>query len=78
MTHHVKIQYSHPETKPPVYVAGDWNNWEPQEMIVSKSRTDDGHLIFLQDCNLEPGQHQYKFRLGSGDWWVLDETAETG
>jgi len=36
-------------------------------------------LIFTKIIeNVQPGAYEYKFRLGPGDWWVLDETADVG
>ena len=39
---------------------------------------DDGELNFEHEFEADPGEYQYKFRLGPGDWWVLDETKPTG
>lgn len=33
---------------------------------------------FSKTFSADPGTYQYKFRLGTGDWWVLDATQETG
>lgn len=38
---------------------------------------EDGELEFKHEFEAEPGEYQYKFRLGPGDWWVLDETKPT-
>lgn len=78
---HVRITYSHPGTQPPVYVATSLSSppWQPLEMRCGDQRTNDGELIFHRDFeNVDAGSYQYKFRLGPGDWWVLDETAATG
>ena len=41
--------------------------------------TADGQYQFSKDIELEAGkEYQYKFRLGPGDWWVLDEEAPVG
>ncbi len=38
-----------------------------------------GQYHFEKEVQLEAdGSYQYKFRLGPGDWWVLDETAPVG
>lgn len=40
---------------------------------------EDGINIFSKTVQVEPRQkYQYKFRVGEGDWWILDETAATG
>ncbi|TKA77413.1 hypothetical protein B0A49_03495 [Cryomyces minteri] len=73
----VKITYAHPGTKPPVYIITSLGSpqWEPTEMQYSPK---DGELEFSKSFeNVDEGEYQYKFRLGPGDWWVLDETAET-
>jgi hypothetical protein len=36
-------------------------------------------LEFYKDfIDVAEGTYQYKFRLGTGGWWVLDEEAPTG
>jgi hypothetical protein len=75
----VTITYTHPGTQPPVYLAGSFSMpaWYPQEMdfIAEDHNEHRFHKEVLAD---EGGQFQYKFRIGSGDWWVLDENAPTG
>ena len=39
----------------------------------------DGELVFYKEVEgVNPGDYQYKYRLGPGDWWVCDDSAETG
>ena len=38
----------------------------------------DALYFFKNFTDAKEGTHQYKFRLGPGDWWVLDENAPTG
>lgn len=74
----VTIKYSSPSTRPPVYVATSLTAppWEPIEMeYVIK---DDELAFSKRFVDVEAGTHQYKFRLGPGDWWVLDGNAPTG
>ncbi|KAI0901491.1 hypothetical protein F4806DRAFT_2575 [Annulohypoxylon nitens] len=62
----------------PVYVAGSFSNppWQPQEMDVSIDQ--DGTHTHTKTVMADDGSEiQYKFRIGSGDWWALDENAET-
>ncbi|KAG9821009.1 hypothetical protein KCU98_g8496, partial [Aureobasidium melanogenum] len=72
-----EIHYSHPGLQPPVFIAGSMcePQWEPIEMIYKDK--EDGELEFKHEFEAEPGEYQYKFRLGPGDWWVLDETKPT-
>lgn len=71
------ITYHQPGTQPPVFLAGDFSQWAPQEM--SYSTTDAGEHFFTETIKVPEGTEvQYKFRLGPGDWWALDETAEKG
>lgn len=39
---------------------------------------EDGEHDFWQEFDVEEGEYQYKFRLGPGDWWALDETKAIG
>jgi hypothetical protein len=73
-----QIHYSHPGLQPPVFIAGSMcePRWEPIEMVHKEK--EGGELHFVHEFTAEPGQYQYKFRLGPGDWWVLDESKPTG
>lgn len=75
----VTITYRQPGTQPPIFVAGSFSDpqWQPLEMQFT---TDDaGEHTFFKDVEVPPGsQIQYKFRVGPGDWWVLNEDAATG
>lgn len=75
----LKLTYRRNDTVPPVYVVGDFSNppWQPLEMDVTKG--EDGQHVFTKMVDVSEGsQIQYKFRIGSGDWWVVDENTETG
>lgn len=76
MTQRIKITYNHAGLQPPVYIAGslDESQWQPVEMSVSHKQ--DGELEFFKEFDAEEGEYQYKFRLGPGDWWVLDENEQ--
>jgi hypothetical protein len=81
MTHNltVTLTYRKPGTRPPVYVAGTFTDppWVPQEMACAPDGG--GEVTFSKTCALKPGVDlQYKFRVGTGDWWVLDEGRPTG
>lgn len=40
---------------------------------------DDGVHTFTKTVEVEPqAKYQYKFRVGEGDWWILNEDAPTG
>ncbi|KAI0128827.1 hypothetical protein BJ170DRAFT_682616 [Xylariales sp. AK1849] len=79
----VTFTYKKPGTEPPVFIAGTFaglngttSNWEPIEMICTKD--EDGEYLFARFMLLwQDSVVQYKFRLGDGDWWVLDEDADT-
>lgn len=76
----VTLTYQQRGTRPPLYVAGTFSEpaWEPQEMECSAPDAG-GELTFSKTCVLAPGEDvQYKFRVGTGDWWVLDESRPTG
>ena len=83
--HTVRISLQSPGTKPPVYIAGSFTDpsWDPLEMEYrprsqEKDREPSNELEFYGMYNVPEGNHQYKFRLGDGDWWVCDESSETG
>ncbi|OHE92002.1 hypothetical protein CORC01_12693 [Colletotrichum orchidophilum] len=72
----VTITYRQPGTQPPIFVAGSFSNpkWEPQEMDFTTG--DGGEHTFYKNIEVRPSsQIQYKFRVGQGDWWVLNEDA---
>lgn len=75
----VTIKYRKPGTQPPIFVAGSFSTptWEPTEM---KYTTDpDGEHTFTKTFEAQKGTEiQYKFRVGTGEWWVLDEQAPAG
>ena len=81
----VRISFQSPGTKPPVFLAGTFTYpaWQPKEMdhrakpeVEGKEPSDE--LEFYGTYDVPEGNHQYKFRLGDGDWWVCDESSETG
>ncbi|KAK1751718.1 hypothetical protein QBC47DRAFT_74523 [Echria macrotheca] len=72
------ITYTKPGTQPPIFVAGTFSDpaWEPYEMEYEKG--EDGEYTFKKEVFGEPGSKiQYKFRVGSGDWWVLHDDVPT-
>ncbi|KAK7435381.1 hypothetical protein Landi51_13057 [Colletotrichum acutatum] len=72
----VTITYKQPGTQPPIFVAGSFSNpkWEPQEMEFTTEKG--GEHTFYKNIEVRPNaQIEYKFRVGLGDWWVLNETA---
>jgi hypothetical protein len=74
----VVITYRKAGTQPPVFLAGSFSEpeWQPQEMKYTTS--EDGEHTFEKEIHVQPAAElQYKFRLGDGDWWALDETAPT-
>ncbi|KAK0711123.1 hypothetical protein B0H67DRAFT_555155 [Lasiosphaeris hirsuta] len=72
------ISYQKPGTQPPIFVAGTFSEpqWEPHEMDYTTE--EEGEHVFKKEIFVEPGSKiQYKFRVGSGNWWVLDEGSPT-
>jgi len=69
------ITFTKADVQPPVYIAGGFTDWSPVEMQCESTQS--GQNKFTHTTELQPGEHQYKFRLGPGDWWVLDESAPT-
>jgi 1,4-alpha-glucan branching enzyme len=72
------ITYRLAGTQPPIFVAGEFSEppWDPQEMEYTSDK--DGEHTFTKRVLAKAGSKvQYKFRVGTGDWWVLDESAPT-
>jgi hypothetical protein len=69
------ITFSKPDIQGPVYVAGSFTEWSPIEMTCESTASGQNKFSYTTDLN--PGKFQYKFRLGPGDWWVLDESTPT-
>ncbi|KKY35961.1 putative pt repeat family protein [Diaporthe ampelina] len=72
----ITIAYRAPGIQPPLFVAGSFSHpqWVPQEMDYTTG--EDGEFNFSKAFDVEPNAKiQYKFRVGPGDWWVLDEGA---
>lgn len=64
---------------PPIYLAGSFTQWQPNLMDVTEQTHEQGTWNeFTKTVELQPGVHQYKFRLGDGDWWITDDTHEQG
>ncbi|KAK5127881.1 hypothetical protein LTR85_004998 [Meristemomyces frigidus] len=71
----VTVEYASPGLQPPVYVFTSLSDpqWDAVEMDAQKK--DDGEYHFTKSFAAEEGEYQYKFRLGPGDWWALNENA---
>ncbi|KAH7348373.1 hypothetical protein BKA65DRAFT_259425 [Rhexocercosporidium sp. MPI-PUGE-AT-0058] len=75
----VSVKYSKPGTQPPIYLAGSFSEpaWEPQEMQYTTDASNEHE--FFKEVDVEQGkEYQYKFRIGPGDWWILNEDSPTG
>lgn len=75
-----RISFSPKGAKPPVFIAGTFTNppWQQLEMqsIELENSGEYRHEIRL---DIPKGQdYQYKFRLGKGDWWDLNEEEPIG
>ena len=82
-TQKVTIKLRGSNLTPPIYVVGSFTKepWSPVEMDVEGCDGENGKMTaiaFYKTFNLEPGEYQYKFQLGNGDWWVCDEHEEIG
>ncbi|KAK4190341.1 hypothetical protein QBC35DRAFT_378029 [Podospora australis] len=73
-----EITYQKPGTQPPIFVAGTFSDppWHPYEM--DYVLREDGEHLFRKEVYGKPGSEvQYKFRIGEGDWWDLQQGAPT-
>lgn len=74
-----KFIYSKLGTQPPIYLAGSFSEpeWQPKEMQYTTDPNNEHE--FYHEVKVEEGkEYQYKFRIGKGEWWMLDENAPTG
>jgi hypothetical protein len=73
----VNITYERSGTTPPIFVAGSFTEpaWQPIEL--DHQQVNDEY-VFSKTFDITPGTHQYKFRIGLGDWWVCDDTKDKG
>jgi hypothetical protein len=75
----ITLTYASSGAQPPVFLAGSFSEpvWDPQEMEFTTD--ENGELHFHKKVEVdEGGEYQYKFRIGLGDWWELNEQAPTG
>lgn len=75
----VTLTYTSSGAQPPIFLAGSFSEpaWHPQEMDFTTD--ENGEHNFHKEVEVdEGGQFQYKFRIGLGDWWTLNEQAPTG
>ncbi|KAF4553405.1 Hypothetical protein D9617_7g031320 [Elsinoe fawcettii] len=74
MKQDIRISYRSKGLRPPVYISTSLTDpeWTPKEL--HSEVQDDGELEFWRQFQAEEGVYQYKFRLGPGDWWALDES----
>lgn len=77
MTRTVPIEYTAIDLTPPVYITTSLSS-PPWDIIEMEAITHpDGQYLFRTEFEATAGEHQYKFRLGPGDWWVCDESRPT-
>jgi len=75
----VTVRYSRPATIPPIYLAGSFSEpaWHPQEM--QHTINEHNEYGYHKEVEVEEGkEYQYKFRIGDGDWWMLNEDSPMG
>ncbi|TKA82780.1 hypothetical protein B0A55_01785 [Friedmanniomyces simplex] len=77
MTHPATVEYTSKGLQPPVYVFTSLSDpqWDAVEMDHDKRA--DGENRFYKTFTADEGDYQYKFRLGPGDWWALDDAKPT-
>lgn len=74
----VTLTFPKDDVTPPVYIAGSFSNWQPIEMHHEQvGPTETARHRHTKRLDLLPGSHQYKYRLGSGNWWMVDESVVT-
>ena len=73
------IKYAKPGTQPPIYLAGSFSNppWIPLPMQYTTDEHNE-HEFFKEVAVEEGHDYQYKFRIGEGDWWMLNENSPVG
>lgn len=75
----VTISHRAPGIHPPLYVAGTFSNPEWVPFPMEYTSNEDGIHTFTKTFEAEPkSKIAYKYRVGEGDWWIVDETAPTG
>jgi hypothetical protein len=75
----VTLTYASTGAQPPIFLAGSFSEpaWDPQEMDFTTDENGEHHFHKEVEVS-EGGDFQYKFRIGLGDWWALNEQAPTG
>lgn len=66
-------------TPPPVFLAGSWT--DPPWLLHEMQSVPEGgsQSVYQALIHVQPGlEYQFKFKLGDGDLWVLDEDTEVG
>ncbi|KAK4546701.1 hypothetical protein LTR36_001919 [Oleoguttula mirabilis] len=71
----VAVEYASPGLQPPVYVFTSLSDPQWNAVEMDSEKKDDGKYRFSKSFAAEEGEYQYKFRLGPGDWWALNESA---
>jgi len=74
------IRLNRDDLSPPIFLAGTFTEWQPS-LEMEHEIVDDqsgGRSHFYKLVELSAGTHQYKFRLGHGDWWIVDDSTPTG
>jgi hypothetical protein len=69
----VTLEYSAAGLQPPVYVFTSLSDPQWQAVEMDTEKKDNGDFRYFKTFQAEEGEYQYKFRIGSGDWWALDE-----
>jgi len=74
------IRLNRDDLSPPVFLAGTFTEWQPSLEMEHEVAGDQsgGRNHFYKLVEMSAGTHQYKFRLGYGDWWIVDDSTTKG
>lgn len=72
------ITYRAPGVTPPVFVAASFPSGKSQPKEMELTEDKNSEPVFKTEVLVEPGSKvQYRFRIGTGDRWVLDKDVPT-
>lgn len=77
-TTEITITFSKTGVQPPVHLAGSFSDpaWQPK--LMQYTIGPDKQYRFHAEIYVDSGSsYQYKFRVGEGGWWLLDENSPT-
>ncbi|KAL9089474.1 MAG: hypothetical protein Q9159_002514 [Coniocarpon cinnabarinum] len=72
----LRIEFARRGTIAPVFVAGTFTGWQPVELTQTNPKPEETKFI-REFQEVKNGEHQYKFKLGTGDLWTTDDNTRT-